>query len=80
MDHMRGKQRNAGMAVLTIVPIEERRAETATIVKRAEAFRKLRGIFEGFELGLGKRIVVADVRTAMRLGNAEICEQKSNGL
>src|SRR5581483_9948237 len=68
------------MAVLAVVPVEEPPAEVARVLEGAEAVRELRSILERLELRLRVRVVVGDVGPAVRLGDAEIREEKPDGL
>ena len=46
VDHVGGEQCDTGMTVLEVVPVKEWATECPTILQGAEAFRKLRLIFE----------------------------------
>ena len=63
---------NAGVAVLVVVPGEEDLTERARLLDGVETCRELRSILQCFELRLGVRIVIADVRPAVALGHTEI--------
>ena len=63
-----------------VVPREQRVADRARILDRAEAVRKLRPVFERPELGFGKRIVVAHARPRVAGGNRQIGEQLGDEL
>ena len=66
---------DTGMPMLGVVPSEEGLAMRPRIFDRSEAVREVRTILEGLELRLGVRIVIGDVRTAMRLANLQIDQQ-----
>ena len=55
-----------GVRVMTIAP---------GIFETAEAFREVRPVFEGLELGLGVRVVIAGVWSAVRLGHAQVGQE-----
>ena len=76
VDILRRHKGDAAVAVLGVVPAEERAAEGPGVLQGAEALRKLRAILQGFELGLRERIVVAHMGAAMGLGDAKISEQQ----
>ena len=50
------------------------------VLDAAEAIRKLRAVLHGAELAFRIRIVVEDVRPAVRLGDAQIGHQKGHRL
>src|SRR5664279_1448372 len=68
------------MVMVLIVPIEEAAAERLGVLDAAEALRKLRLVFHGFEVALRERIVIGGVRPAVGFGDAEIGEQECRGL
>jgi hypothetical protein len=76
----RRQKPQAAVAVLLVVPAEEDLPKGPAILDRSEPLRKLRTILERFELRFGKRIVVGDLRTAMRFGDPEIGEQQRHRL
>ena len=69
VDDRRCQQGNAPVVVLVIVPVEELLAETVTVFLGAESIRKVRPVLEGLELAFRKRIVIGDVRPAVRFGD-----------
>ena len=50
MNAVRGVQTDPRMMVCVVVPIEEGPAETARVLERTEAWRKLRPVLHGAEL------------------------------
>jgi len=58
----RRQQPDAGVAMLGVVPGEERLAESAGVFEAAEAFREVRAVLQRFELGLGEGVIVAGGR------------------
>jgi hypothetical protein len=75
-----GVKPDAGVAVVVVVPAEELLAVGVGVLEAAEAGGEVGPILEGPELALRIRVVVADVRPRVRLGDAEVGEQVSNGL
>ena len=63
-----------------VVPVEEALAVGAGVFDAAEPLGEVRTIFECFELGLGVRIVIGDVRPAVGLGDLQIDQQGGHGL
>ena len=59
------------MVVFVVVPAEEVPAESRGVLDAAEALREVGPVLEGLEARLGERVVVGDVRSRMRLGDAE---------
>ena len=76
----RGHEADPGMPMLGVVPSEECLAMRPCIGDRSEAVREVRAILESLELGFGVRIVIGDVRTAMRLADLQIDQQFSDRL
>ena len=72
VDHRRRQQAQAGMAMFFVVPTKEPLREGPAVLDAPEAIRELRSILHGAELTFRIRIVVRDVRPAMRLGDAQI--------
>ena len=72
VDDRRLQETEPAVVMLVVVPAKEQLAERAAIFDRSEALRKLRAVFERPEVGFGKRIVVGDVRPAVRFRDAEI--------
>ncbi len=62
--------------MIPIIPIEEAAAERLRVFDAAEPLRKLRLVFQGFEMAFRERIVVRRVGGAMRFGDAEIGQQQ----
>ncbi len=77
---MRAEQSNSGMVVLLVVPGKERLTETTGFFDTAETLRELGAVLEGLELRLGKRVVVAGMRPAVRLGDPKIGKQEGHRL
>ena len=75
MDHRRCQPVQARMIVDVVVPAEEVAAERLGILDAAKAFREVRPILQCFELGLGERVVIGDMRSGMGLGHPQIREQ-----
>lgn len=63
-----------------VVPVEEVPAEGSGVLDRTETLGEIRPIFQCLELGLGKRIIVAGVRSAVRLRDAQVRQQKGDSL
>ena len=81
VDHGRRHQTESGMAVFVVVPGEEALAEgLRAILDRAKAIRKLRPVLQGAEVAFRIRVVVGDVGATVRLGDAEIGQEKGDGL
>src|SRR4051794_26405194 len=80
MNHGRCHQCNAGVSMLVVVPVEESLAEGAAVLNATEALGELRPVLHGFELALGKRIVIGGVGPAMGLGYAEVSQEECHGL
>ena len=78
MNAVRCVKADPGMMMLGVVPIEERSAEHARILNRAESIRKLWSVFHRSELGFRERVVIGNVRTRVGLGYAQIGEQLGN--
>lgn len=80
VDRFGCQQADAGVAMLGVVPGKELLTEGACPLDAGETLRAARAIRQGFELRLGTRIVVGDVRTRVRLGHAQVGEQEGHGL
>ena len=65
------------MAVLGIVPAEERLTERLGLALIPEPSGKRGMVLQGFELSLGKRVVIRHLRPAQRAGHAEVSEKLS---
>jgi hypothetical protein len=72
MDIGWGQKAEAGMIMPVIIPLKERVAKSPSIFQRTEAFGEIRPILERLELGLGKRVIVTEIRPRMGLGDAQI--------
>ena len=68
------------MAVLGIVPAEERSTERLGLALIPELSGKRGMVLQGFELSLGKRVVIRHLRPAQRAGHAEVSEKLSGAL
>lgn len=66
--------------MLGVVPREEPLAEGPRVLDRAEQIREAGPVLEGLEVGLGIRIVVARVRPAVALDDAEVGKQERDRL
>src|ERR1039458_817580 len=73
-----GHQSDPAMAVFVVVPVEEVLAVSASVLDRAEAIWEVGSVLQGFELRLGVRIVIRDVRAAVGLGNLEVDEKRGD--
>ena len=73
-------QSDAGVAVDVVVVIEERGAERAGILDRAEPAGKRGAVLEGLEVRLGVWVVVADVGTAVAACDTQVDEQLGDRL
>ena len=80
MDIIGGEHRDPGMAVLGVVPGEERPAEGDGGGNVFEAAREAGVILQGLELRLGERVVVADLGAAQRAGDPEVGEELGGAL
>src|SRR5437016_2353506 len=68
------------MAVLLVVPLEERLAEGTAVLDAAEAIWEIRAVLQGTELAFRIRVVIGNIGSAMALGDTQIGHQKGNGL
>jgi len=80
MDGGWSHQADAAVAVFMVVPVEEPLAVSTGVFDRAEAIGEVGSVFQSFELRLGIRIVVLDVRAAVGLGDIEVDQERGNGL
>src|SRR5688572_26557597 len=80
MDHGWSQKPQAGVAVFVVVPGEEVQAESAAVLDRAEAIRKVGTILQGPELTFRIGIVVGNIRTTVSFGDAEVGQQKRDWL
>lgn len=78
MDAFRSHHPDAGMMMLLVVPDEEGRAAGACVSERAKARRKAGLVFQSLELRLEVRVVIGDLRAAMRFGDTWIAQQRSH--
>ena len=69
-------QAEAYMVMRLIIPREERAAECFGVLDAAEGFRECRLILKRFEVAFRERIVVADVRPAVRFCDAQVGEKE----
>jgi len=53
--------------MLVVLPVDKITAEAQTIFDAGEAVGELRPVLERRELALGERVIVGDVRSAVRL-------------
>ena len=70
MHGRRCHEADSGVAMLVVVPSEEGLAEPARVLNGFEACREVGLVLQRFELRFRVRIVVADVRPAVALGDA----------
>src|SRR5674476_959626 len=75
VDGGRSHQADSTVSVFVVVPLEEPPAVNASVLDRAEALREVGSVFQSFELRLGVRIVIRDMRAAVGPGDIEIDEQ-----
>ena len=80
MDIIGGEHRDPGMAVLGVVPGEERPAEGDGGGNVFEAAREAGVILQGLELRFGERVVIADLGAAQRAGDPEVGEEMGGAL
>ena len=80
MDHGRGQQADAGVAMLLVVPVKELLTEGAAVLDAAEAVRELRAVLQGAELAFRIRVVIGNIRPAVGLGDAQVAIRKATGL
>ena len=75
-----GQQSNSPMAVLFVVPVKEAAAEVEAVVIADESVWEVGPVLEGLELAFGEGVVVADVGSAVRLGDAEGGQELGDGV
>ena len=80
VDNMRGEKADSRVAVFEVVPRKEGPAVIPSDFDGVELAREIRAIFERFELAFGERVVVGGIGSAVGLGDAEVGEEKGNGL
>lgn len=73
-------QPDASVAMLAVVPGEERLAEDTGVLDRPEPRGELRAVLQRLELGFGERIVVGDLGARMAPRHSEIRQQQRHGL
>jgi hypothetical protein len=66
------QQVQPGMIVLQVILAEERVRSLTRCLDAREAIRIIRVVLHRLELGLGKRIIVRDVRSTVAFGHAQI--------
>src|SRR5664279_2254537 len=66
--------------VLAVIPAKKVLTEGTCVLDRAETIGKLRSVLKGFELTFRVGIVIRDMRPTVRLGDSQICQQKSHRL
>ena len=74
MDVVRGEHRDPAMAMLGVVPREERSAEGDRGGDVVEAAREAGVVLQGLELRLGERVVVGHLGAAQRARDPEVGE------
>ena len=79
MDGSRGHQAQAGMAMVSVVPLEKRLAPVAGLVDGIKAVGVIRTVFEGFELSFRVGIVISGMRSGMAFGHAQIEQELGHG-
>jgi hypothetical protein len=72
VDGLRREQPDAGVVMLNIIPREKDLAETPAILDAAEPIREVRSVLERLELRLEKGVVIARIRPAVGLSDAQI--------
>src|SRR5216683_7593632 len=71
-----GHQADAAVTMNGVVPAEEDLTVGASIFDRTEARREVWPVLQGFELRFGVRIVIRDMRPAVRFADIEVHEQR----
>jgi len=71
----RRHQSDSCVAMLAVVPGEERLAESAGVLEATEAIRKVRAVLQRVELGLGERVIVAGIGPAVCVGAPQVGKQ-----
>ena len=80
VNHGRGEQADAGVAMVFVIPLEKLLTEGAAVLDAAEAIRELRAVFHGAEVAFRIGVVVGNIRSAVRLGDAQVGHQKGDRL
>ena len=57
-----------------VIPGKEPLAKNPTVLEGTKTIRELGPILERFEVGLGERIVIGVVRSAVRFGDSQISQ------
>ena len=78
VEDLGGEEADAGVMMLGVVPGKEDLAEAAGVLNGAKTIRKLRAVFQGFELTFREGVVVGDMRPAVSLGDAQIGQEQGN--
>ena len=78
VDIFRCKHGDAAVPMLGVIPIKERTTEGSAVFLRAESFREFWSVLHGLEMTLRIGVIVGNVRSAMTLGGAQICQELSN--
>lgn len=78
--YLRSEEGDPSMMVLMVVPGNEFRHQSARLLDRLEAIRKLGAVLEGFELRLRIRIVVRNMRTTVGLDHSQVRQEQRDGL
>lgn len=73
-------QADAGVAVVVVVMVEERREDATRMIHAAETVGEGRRIFSGLEQALAERVIVALVGPRERGIDAQIGQQLGQGL
>src|SRR5438477_6153932 len=73
-------QPNSRMAMVSVVPGKECRAECASIFDTAKSIGETWSIFQCLELSLRVRVVIGHMRPRVRLGNPQVGHQKGHQL
>ena len=68
VDCGRSHEADSAVTVFVVVPVEELLAVSASVLNRAETIGEVGSVLQGFELRLGVRIVIRDMRAAVGLG------------
>ena len=67
VDCGRSHEADSAVTVFVVVPVEELLAVSASVLNRAETIGEVGSVLQGFELRLGVRIVIRDMRAAVGL-------------
>ena len=80
VNHLGGHQADSRMVVLGVIPAEEALAKSPGIFQAAEPLRKVRPVFQGFELSFRIGVVIAGMGPAVGLGHPQVRKQKRHQL